>query len=175
MTTARGALKSGHVIHDLSLPSVSSIDLARLRELFVEYVAWLDVDLRFQGFDAELAGLPGAYARPDGRLLLAMHDGQASGCIALRRFDAHTGEVKRLWVRPAFRASGLGRMLAQHIVADAREAGYDRLVLDTLASMDSALALYRSLGFRDIAPYYHNPLPGAVYLGMSLDAEPHSP
>ncbi len=167
-TTVEGHVKSRHVIHDLSLPSVSSIDLARVRELLVEYVAWLNVDLHFQGFDEELAGLPGAYARPDGRLLLAMHEGQASGCIALRRFDARTGEVKRLWVGAAFRAGGLGRMLAGRIVAEAREAGYDKLVLDTLASMDSALALYRSFGFRDIAPYYHNPLPGAVYLGLDL-------
>lgn len=159
-----------HVIHDVSQAPVSAIDLARVRELFLEYAAWLKVDLCFQGFSEELAGLPGAYARPDGRLLVAMHDGQASGCIALRRFDADTGEVKRLWVRPAFRAGGLGRQLAARIVAEAREAGYRKLVLDTLASMDAALALYRSLGFRDIAPYYHNPLPGAVYMGLSLAA-----
>lgn len=156
------------VIHDLSRPSVNSLELARVRELFLEYVAWLNVDLGFQGFDAELAGLPGAYARPDGRLLLAMHDGQASGCIALRRLDARTGEVKRLWVRPAFRGSGIGRVLGERIVAEAREAGYEKLVLDTLSTMDAAMALYRSLGFRDTAPYYPNPLPGAVYMGLDL-------
>ena len=144
------------------------LDLARVRELFVEYAAWLNVDLCFQGFDAELAGLPGSYARPDGRLLLAMRDGQAAGCIALRRFDARSGEVKRLWVRPAFRDAGLGRTLATQVIAAARDTGYRRLVLDTLAPMASAIRLYRSFGFSEIPAYYHNPLPGAVYMGLEL-------
>lgn len=152
----------------MSQEGASLLDLTRVRELFVEYAAWLNVDLCFQGFDTELAGLPGDYARPDGRLLLAMHDAQAAGCIALRRLDARSGEVKRLWVRPPFRASGLGRLLATRIIAEARAVGYQRLVLDTLAPMTAAIALYRSLGFRDIAPYYHNPLPGAVYMGLEL-------
>jgi ribosomal protein S18 acetylase RimI-like enzyme len=142
--------------------------ITRVRELFVEYAAWLNVDLCFQGFEAELASLPGAYAPPEGRLLLATRDGQAAGCIALRRFDESTGEVKRLWVRPAFRKGGLGRQLAMQVVAAAREAGYRRLVLDTLAPMAEAIALYRSLGFVEIPPYYHNPLAGAVYMAMEL-------
>lgn len=142
--------------------------ITRVQELFVEYAAWLNVDLCFQDFETELASLPGAYARPDGRLLLATRDGQAAGCIALRRFDESTGEVKRLWVRPAFRAHGLGRRLASQVIAAARESGYRRLVLDTLAPMSEAIALYRSLGFAEIAPYYHNPLAGAVYMAMEL-------
>jgi ribosomal protein S18 acetylase RimI-like enzyme len=142
--------------------------ITRVRELFVEYAAWLNVDLCFQGFEAELAALPGAYARPDGLLLLATRDGQAAGCVALRRFDERSGEVKRLWVRPAFRTGGLGRRLASQVIAAAREAGYQRLVLDTLAPMGEAIALYRSLGFAEIPAYYHNPLPGAVYMAMDL-------
>jgi ribosomal protein S18 acetylase RimI-like enzyme len=155
-------------IHDVAGGASGLLDLARVRELFVEYVAWLDVDLRFQGFAEELAGLPGMYARPDGRLLLALRDRLAAGCIALRRFDARSGEVKRLWVRPAFRAAGLGSLLAARIVDEARAAGYERLVLDTLAPMTAAIALYRALGFTEIAPYYHNPLPGAVYMELRL-------
>ncbi len=165
---AVGRVNDGFDIRDVSGESTSLLDLVRVRELFLEYAAWLNVDLCFQGFDAELAGLPGAYARPDGRLLLAMRDDQAAGCVALRRFDATTGEVKRLWVRPAFRDGGLGRMLAARIVHEARAVGYAGLVLDTLAPMAAAIALYRSLGFREIAPYYHNPLPGAVYMRLSL-------
>jgi len=99
-----------------------------------------------------------------------MQDAQAAGCIALRRVDAETGEVKRLWVRPAFRASGPGRALAARIISEAREAGYARLILDTLGTMALAMALYRSLGFRDIAPYDNNPLPGVVYMGLELAA-----
>lgn len=164
----RGTSAPAFAIHELSASASPSLDLARVRELFVEYADWLNVDLCFQGFNEELAGLPGAYAPPDGRLLLALHDGQAAGCIALRRFDAQTGEVKRLWVRPAFRGTGLGRQLAERLLANARECGYERLVLDTLSSMQSAIALYRSLGFREIGAYYHNPIPGAVYMELRL-------
>ena len=166
--SGQGTSAPAFAIHELSRSASPSLDLARVRELFVEYVDWLKVDLCFQGFDEELAGLPGAYAPPDGRLLLAMHDGQAAGCIALRRFDAQTGEVKRLWVRPAFRGTGLGRLLAERLLTEARECGYERLVLDTLSSMHSAIALYRSLGFREIAAYYHNPIPGAVYMELRI-------
>ena len=148
----------------------SALDLARIRELFVEYVAWLNVDLGFQGFEQELAALPGGYARPDGRLLLATVHGQAAGCIALRRFDANSGEVKRLWLRPSFRGRGIAQELVRCILAAAREVGYERLVLDTLGTMAAAMALYRSVGFIEIAPYYHNPLPGPVYMGLDLSA-----
>ena len=155
-------------IQDLSQSPSPSLDLARVRELFVEYVDWLNIDLGFQGFNEELVGLPGASAPPAGRLLIALRDGQAAGCIALRRFDADTGEVKRLWVRPAFRGTGLGRRLAGQVIMEARNSGYSRLVLDTLSSMDPAIALYRSLGFRDIAAYYPNPIPGAVYMELPV-------
>ena len=144
------------------------LHIARVTELFVEYVAWLNVDLCFQGFEQEVANLPGAYARPDGRLYLAMTHGQAAGCIALRRFDAHSGEVKRLWVRPPFRGRGLARDLVARILANAREAGYSRLVLDTLSNMTDAIALYRSVGFGAIPAYYDNPLPGPVYMALEL-------
>jgi putative acetyltransferase len=168
MTSRAGdaAAPQSFSIHDLSQSDSVSLDLARVCELFVEYVHWLNVDLCFQGFNEELATLPGAYAPPDGRLLIALHDGQAAGCIALRRFDGETGEVKRLWVRPAFRGTGLGRRLAERLVSEARACGYSRLVLDTLSSMGSAIALYRSLGFREIEAYYHNPIPGAVYMEL---------
>lgn len=147
---------------------VGPLQIARVIELFVEYAAWLKVDLCFQGFEQEVASLPGAYARPDGRLYLAMAQGQAAGCIALRRFDAHSGEVKRLWVRPPFRSRGLARELVMRVLASAREIGYSRLVLDTLSGMTDAIALYRSVGFRDIPAYYDNPLPGPVYMALEL-------
>ena len=143
-------------------------DLARVRELFVEYAAWLGVDLCFQGFDEELATLPGKYAPPDGRLLLAMDGDAAAGCIALRRFDGEAGEVKRLYVRPAWRGHGLGDRMAGAIVEAARAIGYRRLLLDTLAHMKSAQAVYARAGFVETAPYYHNPLAGTVYLELRL-------
>ncbi len=151
-------------------------DVAQARALFVEYAQWLGVDLCFQGFDEELATLPGAYARPRGRLLLAGPPGEAFGCIALRPLDAvdgdaaaGVGEVKRLYVRPAARNAGWGRRLAERLVADARAIGYAELKLDTLDWMQSARALYGALGFRACAPYYDNPLPGVVYMSLSLD------
>jgi putative acetyltransferase len=143
-------------------------DLAHVRELFTEYVAWLGVDLAFQGFDEELATLPGKYAPPDGRLLLAMDGDAAAGCIALRRFDAETGEVKRLYVRPAWRGRGLGDRLAAAIVAAARTVGYRRLLLDTLSRMKSAQAVYARAGFAATGPYYASPLPDTVYLELRL-------
>ncbi len=146
-------------------------DMARARELFIEYAAWLKVDLCFQGFDAELASLPGAYSPPDGRLFLAMDRDLAAGCIALRRFDAEAGEVKRLYVRPAYRGRRLGDQLAAAVIAAARTAGYRRLLLDTLDHMQAARALYARVGFVEIGPYYHNPIPGAVYMQKVLQAD----
>jgi ribosomal protein S18 acetylase RimI-like enzyme len=149
--------------------------VALARALFVEYAQWLGVDLCFQGFDAELATLPGAYARPRGLLLLAGPPGAAFGCIALRPLDvaggspvAGLGEVKRLYVQPAARNAGWGRHLAERLVADARAIGYVELKLDTLEWMESARALYGALGFCACAPYYDNPLPGVVYMSLSL-------
>lgn len=153
----------------ITIAQAASIeDVEAVRALFQEYAAWLAVDLCFQGFAAELATLPGAYAPPDGRLLLARAGGETAGCAALRRLDARSGEVKRLFVRAPFRGRGLGMRLARAIVDEARAIGYARLLLDTLPQMPQAQRLYRALGFREIAPYYANPIPGAVYMALAL-------
>jgi ribosomal protein S18 acetylase RimI-like enzyme len=143
-------------------------DMAVVRELFREYQHELGVDLGFQGFDAELASLPGAYAPPRGRVLLAEQAGAAAGCVALRPLSGHDCEMKRLYVRPAFRAARLGLLLAERLVAEARTLGYRRMCLDTLPSMGRAQQLYERLGFRDIAPYRHNPIAGTRYLALEL-------
>lgn len=141
-----------------------------VRALFMEYAAGLGTDLSFQGFQQELAQLPGKYAPPRGDILIA-RDGTASafGCVALRPATmAGAGEMKRLYVRPAARGQALGRRLAEAIIERAREAGHDRLVLDTLASMRAAQTLYAELGFRPVPPYYDNPLPGTLYMTLEL-------
>ena len=143
-------------------------DIATARKLFEEYGASLGFSLCFQGFDRELAGLPGDYAPPAGRLLLLTEDGQIAGCVALRRLDAETCEMKRLYVRPEFRGRSLGRALAEEIIRQARGLGYARLRLDTVPSMAAAIALYRDLGFREIAPYRENPVPGVLYFELRL-------
>ena len=150
---------------------VDATDPPRLddvRRLFRDYADWIGVDLGFQDFEQELATLPGKYAPPQGRLLLLVRAEQAVGCIALRRFDAHSGEVKRLYVRPAERGRGLGKALAGAIVEAAREIGYRRLMLDTLEPMVEARELYRSFGFTEVPAYYANPLPGAIYMELRL-------
>ena len=149
-------------------PADQPHDLDAVRRLFLEYAASLDVDLCFQGFDAELAELPGKYAAPHGRLLLAWNDGEAVGCAALRPLEAGDCEMKRVYVRPSARGEQLGRRLAERICAEARAAGYRRICLDTLPSMGSAHALYRSLGFVPIAPYVFNPVAGTQYLALGL-------
>ncbi len=143
-------------------------DIARARELFVEYAKSLAYDLCFQGFEQELASLPGAYAPPRGRLLVAGEPRSAFGCIALRPIDDTIGEVKRLFVRDAQRGGRWGRRLAEAIIDEARAIGYWELKLDTLDSMHAARALYGSLGFCPCAPYYHNPLPGVIYMSLPL-------
>ena len=153
-------------------------DVALARALFVEYATWLDVDLCFQGFAEELATLPGAYAPPTGRLLLAGEPGTAFGCIALRPLALADdrlpgpvpacGEVKRLYVQPAHRAGGWGNRLATAVMAEARAIGYRELKLDTLDWMTAARGLYARLGFRECAPYYVNPLPGVVYMSCAV-------
>jgi GNAT superfamily N-acetyltransferase len=143
-------------------------DVALARDLFLEYARWLKVDLCFQGFDRELATLPGAYAPPRGRLLIAGAAEEAFACIALRPIDSAEAEVKRLYVQPRRRGEGWGERLANRILDDARAIGYRELKLDTLDWMKEARALYARLGFRECAAYYDNPLPGAVYMSLML-------
>ena len=142
------------------------------REIFREYAQGLGVDLCFQNFEAELAAMPGEYVPPQGALLLALVDGEVAGCGALRPLPeadyANACEMKRLYVRPAFRQFGLGRMLAQALLDRGLQAGYSAMLLDTLDDMEAARGLYASLGFEEIAPYYFNPIPGAHYLKATL-------
>ena len=144
-------------------------DLAQVRRLFRAYADWLGVDLCFQGFERELAELPGAYAPPGGRLLIARVGSDAVGCVGLRPLEPGACEMKRLWVEPGFGGHGIGRRLAEAIVAAARAIGYQRMRLDTIpARMPAAEHLYAALGFREIPPYYHNPLDGVVMLELDL-------
>ena len=156
------------------VPAESAEQIAAVRELFSEYAASLSIDLCFQNFDAELAGLPGVYAPPGGALLLALVDGGPAGCVAMRALPEsdHTNacEMKRLYVRRAFRRFGLGRLLTQQLMDLATQSGHSCMLLDTLDDMEAARGLYTSLGFEDIPPYYFNPIPGAHYLKVELDA-----
>jgi putative acetyltransferase len=150
----------------------SSEDVENARELFREYEAWLDVDLCFQSFEKELAELPGKYAAPDGRLLLAVDDGKVAGCAALRKIGDGICEIKRLFLRADFRGHGLGRRLAEAIILEAKQIGYERMRLDTLPpKMNDAIALYCFLGFKEIEPYYNNPVPGAKFMELDLVSE----
>lgn len=153
---------------DLIRPARLPADLDTVRQLFRDYAEALGVDLGFQGFEEELAALPGKYALPRGRLLLAWRGQEAVGCVALRPIDAHRAEMKRLFVRPTLRGGGLGRRLAIRICDEAREAGYRQICLDTLATMTAARGVYESLGFRPTEAYVFNPLPGALFLALDL-------
>ena len=147
----------------------ASTQIEQVRALFSEYGASLGFSLCFQSFEAELAGLPGEYAPPDGRLLLALCDSAPAGCVALRKLQDGICEMKRLYVRPLFRGRGLGRDLVLTLIEEARLSLYAKMRLDTIAaSMTEAVSLYRSLGFRDIASYCRNPIPGAIYLELDL-------
>src|SRR5690348_12047166 len=147
-------------------PASTPEDLVIARALFVEYAA--SIDLEYQGFSAELAALPGKYAPPGGALLIARIEGEAVGCVALRSLDRDTVEMKRLYVRPRARGAGLGRKLIEAAIAIARKGEYSELRLDTLATMNEARALYRSLGFVEIRPYGSAHLPGTVFYGLPL-------
>ena len=154
--------------------AVTDADFAQARALFEEYAAWLKVDLCFQGFADELATLPGAYAAPRGMLVLAGTPEAAAGCVALRPLvangapDSGVAEIKRLYVRPVARGTGLGMRLAQTVIDGARAIGYREIKLDTLGQMAEAHALYAKLGFSECAAYYHNPIAGAVYMSKRL-------
>ncbi len=146
----------------------SPADFAEARVLFEEYARALEIDLSFQNFSHELENIGRMYASPEGTLLLARREGVAVGCVAIRSFEGRVCEMKRLYVRPPDRGIKLGKALAQQIIGRARSAGYEKIVLDTLASMEPARALYRSLGFDETPPYYANPIASAVYMELNL-------
>jgi putative acetyltransferase len=147
-------------------------DIEQARRLFQEYAAAVGVDLCFQNFEAELGTLPGKYAPPEGRLLLACSGNQLAGCVALRSLGSGACEMKRLYVRPDFRAHGVGRQLVERIIETAREAGYDKMRLDSLPTMQAAIGLYRRLGFQEILPYGNSPIAGTVFLELPLNGHP---
>jgi ribosomal protein S18 acetylase RimI-like enzyme len=163
----------------VSVPSaVSTFDVSRAespdqiaatRELFLEYAQSLGFSLCFESFDQEVASLPGDYAPPDGRLMLATDNGQPAGCVALHKLGPEICEMKRLYVRPQFRGKGLGRELAEKIITEARQLGYTKLRLDTVEPvMKAAVAMYRRLAFREIPPYWQNPIEGVLYMELEL-------
>jgi len=149
--------------------ATSAKEIAAVRQLFEEYAGSLEVDLSYQGFTSEVAGLPGAYAPPHGRLLLATDEGISAGCVALRPIDSKTCEMKRLFVRPERQGLGLGRMLAARVIIEARTIGYATILLDTLPSMQSALRLYEKLGFVRRPAYFRTPIEGNVFMELRLE------
>jgi putative acetyltransferase len=153
----------------MQICQASTLDeIAVMRTLFQEYAAWLRIDLCFQGFAAELASLPGPYALPRGRLLLASVGGEALGCVALRSVGGTVCEMKRLFVRPAFQGRGLGRRLAEMVIAEARTIGYSTMMLDTLPFMHAAIRLYETLGFVRRPAYYATPLQETIFMELQL-------
>jgi len=151
------------------VPAETAEQIEQARHLFREYQSWLEIDLCFQNFERELAKLPGDYAQPAGRLLLAYEESQLAGCVALRRIDERICEMKRLFLRTEFRGHGLGRRLIETIIHEAKRIGYERMRLDTLPpKMNDAIDLYRSYGFKEIASYYDNPVAGAIFMELDL-------
>lgn len=160
----------GSAVSSLSIvQATSQADIAHARELFLEYAQSLGFSLCFQNFDRELAGLPGDYSPPEGRLLLAHVEGELAGCVALHKLQPEICEMKRLYLRPEFRGKGLGCVLAKTVIAEARSIGYKVMRLDTVEPvMKDAVALYRQLGFYEIEPYRLNPMPGTLYMELQL-------
>ena len=147
----------------------SEAEVQEVRKLFKEYHEWLGLNLCFQNFEQELASLPGDYLPPDGRLILATENDKVAGCVALRKLDDGICEMKRLYVRPIFRGTGLGRLLATSLIETAKEVGYQKMRLDTLpGKMDRAIAMYQRLGFKNIDPYYFNPVEDAAFMELDL-------
>ncbi|MCW5603860.1 MAG: GNAT family N-acetyltransferase [Burkholderiales bacterium] len=142
--------------------------VAAARALYNEYAEWIGMDLSFQGFAEELATLPGAYTPPDGRLLLAETDNEVAGCVALRPLERHVCEMKRLYVRPRFRGCGVGKLLVEHILKEARAIGYMIMRLDTLSFMADAVRLYEAAGFTRCTAYYETPISGTVFMELRL-------
>ena len=172
-TVGRGLARSGSLSRSLEKLRIrqaeSCAQIEAIRELFLEYGQSLSFSLCFQSFDRELAGLPGDYAPPEGRLLLATHLDVLVGCVALHKLEAGICEMKRLYVRPLFRGKGVGKVLAERVIAEARQVGYKHLRLDTVESeMRAAVAMYRNLGFREIKPYRANPIESALYMELEL-------
>jgi GNAT superfamily N-acetyltransferase len=162
--------QSRRVVRAFSFTQAESpAQIAQARELFLEYAQSLGFSLCFQGFDHELATLPGDYAPPEGRLLLAYYDAQVAACAALHKLEPGICEMKRLYLRPQFRGKGLGRALADRVISEARQIGYHRMRLDTVEPvMKDAVAMYRKIGFQEIPPYRTNPMPGAMYMELRL-------
>lgn len=155
------------------IPAASTEQIEQVRMLFREYALARDVAPCVQDFERELASLPGAYSPPDGRLFVALENGlqrvdEPAGCVALHKFGHDSCEMKRLYVRPAFRGKGAGRMLVDKLIIDARSIGYARMVLDTLPTMREAHKLYRQMGFREIPAYWNNPIPGVLFFELGL-------
>jgi putative acetyltransferase len=159
-----------HQSSNLKIVAATSPDHLRIvKELFLEYAQSLDFNLCFQNFENEYVGLPGEYAPPGGMLLLGLADNSPAGCVALRRIDTSACEMKRMYVRSQFRGCSYGRILAEEIIQRARELGYKSMRLDTVPSMNAAIALYRTLGFREIPPYRENPVTGAIFMELNLN------
>jgi len=154
---------------DIQIGAAGESDIPAVRELFLEYADSLGFNLCFQDFDEERASLPGKYAEPDGCLLVAKIGDKSCGCVALRRLEGRICEMKRLYVKPDFRKRGLGKLLVERVISEAKIRGYEFMRLDTIATMQSAIKLYKALGFYEIPAYTFNPIPGAVYLELCLN------